>query len=93
MAHVDPLSTFSWRSTGNPKYPAGRMVTLRTISGHRDTGYTTCPGSQLYGELPSIARAVSQTGLPKLYFPAATGAPGEPVHFTGHAHRSRCRGR
>ncbi|HVR14478.1 MAG TPA: peptidoglycan recognition protein [Gaiellaceae bacterium] len=83
VAHVDPLSTFSWRSTGNPKYPAGRMITLRTISGHRDTGYTSCPGSQLYGELPSIARAVSQTGLPKMYSPAATGAPGAPVHFTG----------
>src|SRR5215475_5669889 len=83
VAHVDPLSTFSWRSTGNPKYPAGRMVTLRTISGHRDTGYTSCPGSQLYGELPSIARAVSQTGNPKMYFPAATGAPGQPVRFTG----------
>src|SRR6266508_2473483 len=83
VAHVDPLSTFSWRSTGNPKYPAGRMVTLRTISGHRDTGFTTCPGSQLYGELPGIARAVSQTGNPKLYFPEAPGAPGELVHFTG----------
>jgi N-acetylmuramoyl-L-alanine amidase-like protein len=83
VAHVDPLSTFSWRSTGNPKFPAGRMVTLRTISGHRDTGYTSCPGSALYGELPSIARAVAQTGLPKLYSPAATGAPGELVRFTG----------
>jgi hypothetical protein len=83
VAHVDPLSTFSWRSTGNPKYPAGRMVTLRTISGHRDTGFTTCPGSQLYSDLPSIARAVAQTGLPKMYNPAATGAPGELVRFTG----------
>jgi N-acetylmuramoyl-L-alanine amidase len=83
VAHLDPLSTFSWRSTGNPKYPVGRMVTLRTISGHRDTGFTTCPGSQLYGELPGIARGVAQTGLPKLYLPEATGAPGELVHFTG----------
>ena len=83
LAHVDPLSIFSWRSTGNPKYPAGRMVTLRTISGHRDTGFTTCPGSELYSELPSIARAVAQTGLPKMYNPAATGAPGELVRFTG----------
>jgi hypothetical protein len=64
------------------------MITLRTISGHRDTGYTSCPGSQLYGELPSIARAVSQTGLPKLYAPAATGAPGELVHFTGRLTQS-----
>lgn len=81
-AHVDPLSTFSWRSTGNPRYPTGRMVELRTISGHRDTGYTTCPGSRLYGELPALARSVSQTGLPKLYFPVVIGAPGQLVHFT-----------
>jgi hypothetical protein len=83
VAHVDPLSTFSWRSSGNPRFPAGRTITLRTISGHRDTGYTTCPGSQLYGELPGIARAVAQTGLPKLYFPSVTGAPGGLVRFTG----------
>ena len=81
VAHVDPLSTFEWRSTGNPKYPTGRTITLRTISGHRDTGYTTCPGSQLYGELPALARSVAQTGLPKLYSPTATGSPGEFVHF------------
>jgi hypothetical protein len=82
VAHVDPLSTFSWRSTGNPRYPTGRMITLRTISGHRDTGYTTCPGSRLYGELPALTRSVADTGLPKLYSPTATGAPGELVHFT-----------
>jgi hypothetical protein len=83
VAHVDPLSTFSWRSTGNPKFPAGRMITLRTISGHRDTGFTSCPGSQLYGDLPSITRSVAQTGLPKLYSPRAVGAPGGLVRFTG----------
>src|SRR6476469_1144148 len=92
VAHVDPQSILSWRSTGNPKYPAGRMVTLRTISGHRDTGYTSCPGRQLYSELPSIARAVSQTGLPKMYFPAATGAPGESSTSPARS-RSRSRGR
>ena len=82
VAHVDPLSTLTWRSTGNPKYPAGRNVTLRTISGHRDTGYTTCPGSRLYAELPAITRAVNGLGLPKIYFPAVTGGPGGLVHFT-----------
>jgi hypothetical protein len=83
VAHVDPESLFSWRSSGNPRFPAGRMLTLRTISGHRDTGYTTCPGSRLYGELPALTRSVALTGLPKLFFPAVSGAPGELVHFTG----------
>jgi hypothetical protein len=82
VAHVDPASTFTWRSSGNPRFRAGSNVTLRTVSGHRDTGYTTCPGSQLYGELPQISRSVAQTGLPKLYFPTATGAPGGLVRFT-----------
>ena len=36
---------------GNPRFPAGRAVTLRTISGHRDTGFTTCPGQ------PALRRA------------------------------------
>ncbi len=82
VAHVDPLSQFTWRSSGNPRYPAGREIQLRTISGHRDTGYTTCPGSRLYGELPALTRSVSQTGLPKLYFPKVVGAPGQLVRFT-----------
>jgi len=83
LAHVDPTTLFAWRSTGNPKFPAGRMITLRTISGHRDTGYTACPGSNLYGALPSIASAVAGTGLPKLYFPTVTGGAGGLVRFTG----------
>jgi hypothetical protein len=83
VAHVDPTTTFAWRSTGNPKFPAGRTITLRTIAGHRDTGYTTCPGSNLYGALPSLTLAVAQTGLPKLFSPIVTGAPGGLVRFTG----------
>jgi len=82
VAHVDPLTTFGWRSTGNPRFRTGASITLRPISGHRDTGYTTCPGSQLYGELPQIARSVAQTGLPKLYSAVVTGAPGGFVDIT-----------
>jgi hypothetical protein len=82
VAHVDPLSLFGWTSGGNPRFPAGVPVTLRTISGHRDTGFTSCPGQRLYGELNGIARAVAQTGLPKLYSPSVTGGPGGLVRFT-----------
>ena len=43
VAHVDPLSTLTWRSGGNPKYRAGKAVKLRAISGHRDTGLHQLP--------------------------------------------------
>src|SRR5213078_869015 len=81
LAHVDPLGRVVRVSTGNPRYPAGTAVTLRTISGHRDTGPTSCPGSSLYAQLPAIRAAVARTGLPKIYEPAVIGALGGPVRF------------
>src|SRR3954471_4970314 len=69
VAHVDPLSTVVYTSGGNAKFRSGRQVTLRAVSGHRDTGPSECPGSAAYPLLPSIARRVSTTGLPKLYAP------------------------
>jgi hypothetical protein len=82
VAHVDPLSLMNWTSTGNPRFPAGVPVMLRAIGGHRDTGFTSCPGARLYGELNTIARMVSELGLPKLFSPRAVGAPGAFVRFT-----------
>jgi flagellar hook assembly protein FlgD len=83
LAHVDPLTTLSWPSGGNARYPTGVPVFLRAISGHRDTGFTDCPGSALYAQLSDIAARIAQTGLPKLYEPAAQGSVGAPVRFTG----------
>jgi flagellar hook assembly protein FlgD len=82
VAHVDPLEAFTWQSGGNPRYPAGVPVFLRPISGHRDVGFTSCPGSVVYGQLNLLARAVSITGLPKLFASAATPVAGR-VRFTG----------
>jgi flagellar hook assembly protein FlgD len=82
VAHVDPLGRLTWVSGGNPEYPAGTKVRLPAISGHRDTGPTTCPGSALYAQLPGIAKAVAAKGLPKLYAPAVSGSLGGPVRFT-----------
>jgi flagellar hook assembly protein FlgD len=82
LAHVDPLSKVVRVSAGNPKYPAGRAVTLNAISGHRDVYPTSCPGARLYALLPSIRAAVAKTGLPKLYSPVVTGALGGPIRFT-----------
>ncbi len=80
-AHVDPLSSVVRVSSGNPRYPAGRAVTLKAISGHRDVYPTSCPGASLYSQLASIRTAVSKTGLPKLYSPTVTGTLGAPVRF------------
>jgi flagellar hook assembly protein FlgD len=83
VAHVDPVSRLTWISGGNPEYPAGTAVRLRAISGHRDTGPTTCPGNGLYGQLGGIAKSVAARGLPKLYNPDVSGALGGLVRVTG----------
>ena len=82
VAHVDPLSFVPTISGGNPRFPAGSPVTLRAISGHRDTYYTECPGNALYAQLPAIAAAVARTGLPKLYAPVAQVVEPGFVRFT-----------
>jgi hypothetical protein len=56
-------------------------VNIRVISGHRDTGFTTCPGAALYAQLRAIAAATSAVGLPKLYAPSVSGEIGGQVRF------------
>ena len=62
VAHIDPLSTLIEKSRGNFKYKAGTPVTLRAISGHRDTGPTECPGNAAYALLPGDRRARLRDG-------------------------------
>ena len=81
LGHVDPASTLSFISGGNARFPAGLPVFLRTVSGHRDTGFTDCPGTALYNLLTGIAGDVSRIGLPKLYAPTVTGAVPGTVRF------------
>jgi hypothetical protein len=81
IAHVDPLSKLTWVSGGNPKFASGTRVTLRAVSGHRDTGLTTCPGAAFYAQLNSIAQQAAATGLPKIYAPSMKGALGGPIRF------------
>ena len=83
IAHVDPLSTLTYTSGGNARFPAGTPVFLRAVSGHRDTGFTTCPGAVLYGQLGALARQAAATGLPKLYAPTVQGQLGGLVRFQG----------
>ena len=81
VAHVDPLSTVAYTSGGNLKFKSGTNVTLRAISGHRDTGPSECPGTGTYVLLPALAKRVSLTGLPKLYTPTVAGALGGSIRF------------
>jgi len=81
VAHVDPLSTLTWVSGGNARFASGVPVMLRAVSGHRDTGFTTCPGAALYAQLGAIARQAASAGLPKLYTPSVHGGLGGQVRF------------
>lgn len=81
VAHVDPAQTLSFISGGNARFPAGVPVFLRTVSGHRDTGFTDCPGKALYDRLTALAGEVARIGLPKLYAPVVTGTVPGPVRF------------
>jgi hypothetical protein len=80
-AHVDPLTILSVPSGGNARFPSGIPVFLRAVSGHRDTGFTDCPGTALYNLLNGIAGDVGGIGLPKLYAPAVTGSVPGLVRF------------
>ncbi len=75
-AHVDPLATMTLVSGGSDRFPAGIPVFLRAVSGHRDTGFTACPGASLYARLGAIANAAAVVGLPKLYEPVVTAERG-----------------
>jgi uncharacterized protein with LGFP repeats len=81
VAHVDPLSTLAFPSGGNGRFPAGAAVFLRAVSGHKDTGFTSCPGAILYARLGMLARQAAATGLPKLYTPLVQGQLGGLVRF------------
>ena len=81
IAHVDPKSTLTWVSGGNARFAAGVPVFIRAVSGHRDTGFTACPGAALYAQLDAIAGQAASSGLPKLYAPSVRGAIGGQVRF------------
>jgi hypothetical protein len=82
LAHVDPLGTFTAISPGNERFGKGIPVFLRAISGHRDTGLTTCPGQRLYDMIPEIAKRVAALGLPKVYAPLAEADESGGTRFT-----------
>jgi hypothetical protein len=86
VAHVRPTGTAVMTSGGGPatKFDKGKEVTLAAISGHRDTGLTTCPGGRLYRRLRVIRRGAEVMGLPKIWNPTQSAEAvtiGTPVTF------------
>ncbi|CAN5913278.1 hypothetical protein BH23ACT10_BH23ACT10_09600 [soil metagenome] len=51
-------AAFTSACSGTCKHPRGSVVTLPTLFGHRDVGYTSCPGANGYAALPGIRTAV-----------------------------------
>jgi hypothetical protein len=82
VAHVDPVSRVSVISSGNPRFRAGLPTWMRAVSGHRDTGFTSCPGAGLYGQLGSLAGRARAIGLPKLFTPEIEGSLGSFISFS-----------
>ena len=66
VAHVDPLGHATMISGGSDRFAAGKSVSLRVVSGHRDANATDCPGALIYPELDGIAAAAQATGTPKI---------------------------
>ena len=42
------------------RYPAGTVVTVPRVIGHRDLGLTECPGERLYAQVKSIRKLVQK---------------------------------
>lgn len=80
-AGIDPEGQVTVRSGGSTKYSAGTMVTLPTISGHRDTSLTACPGSGIYNRLGELRTLVGDD----LTAATVPGAPGTPSASAGDA--------
>ena len=71
LAHVDPSSFLTFISGGSERYASGIPVVLNAVSGHRDTGFTECPGDALYSKLGALSAAARAVGLPKIFEPRA----------------------
>jgi flagellar hook assembly protein FlgD len=83
LAHVDPTAFLTFISGGSDRYGSGLPVLLSAVSGHRDTGFTACPGDVLYGRIGAIASTARGLGGAKIFEPKAT--------LTGSSLRVRAR--
>ncbi|WP_147680524.1 N-acetylmuramoyl-L-alanine amidase [Actinomyces ruminicola] len=60
ITNATGAASFTFKST--EKYAAGQTISLPVISGHRDVGYTTCPGDVGYSKLGQV-RTTAQSQI------------------------------
>jgi len=77
LAHVDPTGFLTFISGGSERYVSGIPVVLNAVSGHRDTGFTECPGDTLHSKLGSLAASARGVGLPKIFEPRVDSSGAE----------------
>ncbi len=56
--NVDPTNSSILVSKGSSKWPEGKPVLFRPISGHRDAQSTSCPGEACYQRMPTYRSGV-----------------------------------
>lgn len=82
--HIDPLGTAVLTAAGTypgqSRFTGGTQVRLRTVSGHRDVGLTSCPGANLYATLPALARSIASSVAEQHWQVRDTATPGDPDH-------------
>jgi hypothetical protein len=96
LHRVDPLgkTTLTSSGGGTSRYKSGTRVTLPTIIGHRNVGYTACPGKNIYVKMASIRAAVARytqaqlVGVRQSSASVASGAGAPAVTFKPMATQS-----
>jgi N-acetylmuramoyl-L-alanine amidase/S-layer homology domain len=82
---IDPGGKVSITSTctGACKHPKGTAIRLPTLFGHRDIGYTSCPGANGYAALPGLRTAIgARQDTPAPFTPPFSDDDGS-VHAAG----------
>ena len=71
--HLDPYGSTTLRAEdGSSRYGIGDRAKFKVISGHRNAGFTACPGQRLYDRMGAIRRKTKDFMGSNLIEPTAT---------------------
>jgi hypothetical protein len=89
LHYRNPLgkTTLTSSGGGTSRYAAGTKVTIDVVSAHRNMGYTSCPGKNLYAKMSTIRATVAAYLGAGLVAPsvssATSGYGGAPLRVSG----------